>query len=141
MNGIEELLPHRKPFLFVDRLLTVNDANIVGEKTFADSEYFFEGHFPDYPIVPGVIIIETLAQCGGAGIRQSGILGDSLFFLASVEKAKFRKEIRPGTTVRLEIENIKVSPRIIKQRGKAFIGTELAAEAEWLCLVQTQKEV
>ena len=86
--------------------------------------------------MPGVILIETMAQSGGAGLRKLGILGDdALFFLASVDKVKFRRQVRPGDEVRSEVENLRVSPRMVKQSGKAFVGDELAAEAEWMCLV------
>ena len=135
MSEIQTLLPHRDPFLYVDRLETVSEEKIVGYRTYSDSEYFFKGHFPDYPVVPGVILVETMAQCGGAGVSKLGVLGDKLFFLATVEKAKFRKQVRPNDEVRLEIENIKISKRMIKQSGKAYVADEIAAEAEWMCLV------
>lgn len=136
MKDIKELIPHRDPFLYVDRLESATEAKIVGYRTYSAAEYFFEGHFPGYPVVPGVILVETMAQCGGAGIRELGTIGDdALFFLAAVEKAKFRRQVRPEETVRLEIENLRISPRMIKQAGKAYVGDEVAAEAEWLCLV------
>ncbi len=139
MHDIEQLLPHRAPFLFVDRLEKTTQEEIVGYRTFTDQEPFFKGHFPGYPVVPGVILIETMAQCGGAGIRAMGTLGDdALFFLASVDKVKFRRQVRPNETVKLVITNLRVSARTLKQKGEARVGDELAAEAEWLCIVGKQ---
>lgn len=135
MSEIKDLLPHREPFLYVDRLETVGEDTITGYRTFKDTEYFFQGDFPDYPVVPGVILVETMAQCGGAGVRKLGVLGEKLFFLATVEKAKFRRQVRPNDEVRIEVENIKISKRMIRQSGKAYVGDEVAAEAEWMCLV------
>jgi 3-hydroxyacyl-[acyl-carrier-protein] dehydratase len=136
-NEIEELLPHREPFLFVDEIIRADQEKIIARYVFTEKEFFFSGHFPQYPVVPGVILIEAMAQSGGAGLRKAGVLGgDALFFLASADKVKFRRQVRPGEEVRSEIENLRVSPKTIKQSGKAFVGEELAAEAEWLCIVQ-----
>jgi 3-hydroxyacyl-[acyl-carrier-protein] dehydratase len=136
MSEIEGLLPHRRPFLFVDEIVSADKEKITAKHVFTESEFFFQGHFPAYPVVPGVILIETMAQSGGAGLRKLGILGDNaLFFLATVDKVKFRRQVRPGEEVRSEIENLRVSPKMIKQSGKAYVGEELAAEAEWMCLV------
>jgi 3-hydroxyacyl-[acyl-carrier-protein] dehydratase len=133
--NITSLLPHRDPFLFVDSIDEATTERIVGSRTFTDSEPFFAGHFPEYPVVPGVILVESMAQCGGAGIKQLGTIGDKLFFLASVNNVKFRRQVRPGDTVRMEIENLRISPRMLKQKGTAFVGDEVACEAEWMCLV------
>ncbi|WP_319477193.1 3-hydroxyacyl-ACP dehydratase FabZ [Marispirochaeta aestuarii] len=136
MKDIQELLPHRKPFLFVDELLEVSEEKIIGKRCYTPEEFFFPGHFPGYPVVPGVILVETMAQCGGAGVRQLGSLGDdALFFLAAIEKAKFRRQVRPNETIRMEISNDRISARMIKQSGKCYVGDELACEASWLCLV------
>jgi 3-hydroxyacyl-[acyl-carrier-protein] dehydratase len=133
---IEKLLPHRDPFLFVDEIIEATKEKIVGKRVFTEKEYFFKGHFPEYPVVPGVILVETMAQCGGAGLRKLGIMGDdALFFFATVDKVKFRRQVRPGDEIRCEIENLRVSPKMIKQQGKAYVGDEVAAEAEWMCLV------
>jgi 3-hydroxyacyl-[acyl-carrier-protein] dehydratase len=135
---IEGLLPHRPPFLFVDLIDQADRERILARHVFAESEFFFAGHFPGYPVVPGVILIETMAQSGGAGLRKLGILpGNALFFLATVDKAKFRRQVRPGEEVRSEITNLRISARMIRQSGKAWVGDELAAEAEWMCLVGT----
>jgi 3-hydroxyacyl-[acyl-carrier-protein] dehydratase len=134
-NEIENLLPHREPFLFVDEV-DASGEKITARHVFTEKEFFFAGHFPQYPVVPGVILIETMAQSGGAGLRKQGKLGgDALFFLAGVDKVKFRRQVRPGEEVRSEITNLRVSSQTIKQAGKAWVGEELAAEAEWLCIV------
>jgi len=136
MSEIEKLLPHRAPFLFVDEIVEATNEKIVAKHVFTENEYFFKGHFPEYPVVPGVILVETMAQSGGAGLRKLGTLSaDGLFFFASVDKVKFRRQVRPGDEVRSEVENLRVSAKMIKQRGKAYVGDEVAAEAEWMCLV------
>ncbi|MCL2880109.1 MAG: 3-hydroxyacyl-ACP dehydratase FabZ [Treponema sp.] len=141
MNEIESLLPHRAPFLFVDEIDEAGGEKIVARHVFSEKEFFFQGHFPGYPVVPGVILIETMAQSGGAGLRKTGALGaKALFFLASVDKVKFRRQVRPGEEVRCEIENLRVSRNMIKQSGKAYVGEEFAAEAEWMCIVGEQGE-
>ncbi len=135
----EDLLPHRKPFLFVDKLLYADQKRYQGEVTFGADMWFFKGHFPDYPVVPGVILIESLAQCGGAGLVASGIVRNGLFFLIGVDGAKFRRQVRPGDKLRMEIENTKVSSRMVVQKGRAYVGDELAAEAEFRCVLGPNK--
>jgi 3-hydroxyacyl-[acyl-carrier-protein] dehydratase len=136
MSEIEKLLPHREPFLFVDEIVQADEKKIIAKHTFTEKEYFFKGHFPGYPVVPGVVLIETMAQSGGAGLRKNGTLGDgALFFLASVDKVKFRRQVRPGDEVRSEVETMRASPRMIKQSGKAYVGEDLVAEAEWMCVI------
>ena len=131
---VTELIPHRPPFLFLDRLERADADLIVGYKRFAPDEPFFAGHFPSYPVVPGVLLVECLAQCGGAGIAAQSDGAGSILFLATVEKAKFRRQVRPGDEVRLEVTTTRSSPAMIRQSGKAYVRDELAAEATWLCL-------
>ncbi len=133
---IEKLLPHRDPFLFVDTIDENTETRIVCRHVFSANEFFFKGHFPEYPVVPGVILVETMAQAGGAALAKRGVFADgSLFFLATVDKVKFRKQVRPDDEATLVIENLRVSPRMIKQAGKVYVSGELSAEAEWMCLV------
>lgn len=132
---IEQLLPHRDPFLFVDRIESATNEEIVGFRTFPDEWSVFGGHFPGYGVVPGVILVESMAQCGGAGVRELGILGDKLFFLATISGAKFRRQVRPGETIRIVVTNDRISARMLRQSGVAYVGDDVACEASWMCLV------
>ncbi len=135
-KNIESLIPHRKPFIFVDEIESADKEGSVSYYTFTENEFFFKGHFPEYPVVPGVILVETMAQAGGAALSfQKTFAEGSLFFLATVDKVKFRKQVCPGDKVKILITNLRVSPKMIKQAGKIYLGNDLAAEAEWMCLV------
>lgn len=129
---INNLLFHRDPFLFIKNI-NIEDELIIGQQIFDEDSAFFRGHFPNNPIVPGVLIIESMVQCGGAGAKL--VLGQSasLFKLISINKASFHKTIFPNQEIRIEIKNISINNNLINQSGKAYVGGELAAKAEWIC--------
>ena len=138
-GSVEDLLPHRAPFLFVDKLLYSDQKRYVAEVTYTPDMFFFKGHFPQYPVVPGVILIETIAQCGGAGLVASGLIKSGVFLLVGVDNAKFRRQVRPGDKLRMEVENIRVSSRMAIQHGKAYVGDELAVEADFKSVMGSGK--
>lgn len=136
MNEPEKLIPHRPPFLFLDRLTAPKGGAIVGYRLFRKDEFFFAGHFPEYPVVPGVLLVESMAQCGGAGALLQGLLPpNTIFFLASVYNAKFRSRVHPGDEIKMTVDNLRSSRKMIRQRGVACVGDTTAVEAEWLCIL------
>ena len=134
MTDIKALLPHREPFLFVDRIEKADEREIVGYRRFPANEFFFAGHFPGYPVVPGVILLETMVQVGGAGRRIVAPDTPPIYYLATIEKVKFRRQVKPGEELRIEVTNLRVGRTAVRQRGRAYVGGELAVEAEWMCL-------
>lgn len=133
---LTDVLLHRKPFLFVDEIIEANEKKIIGSYTYKEDEFFFKGHFPNHPVVPGVLQIELMAQVGGAGLAYAKILEPGqLFVLGSVEKAKFRKEVKPNDKCIVEVENLRVSKIGIKQKGCVKVNGEVVSQATWLCIL------
>ena len=138
-TDITTLIPHRRPFLFVDDIMTREDGVIVGSHCFGPDEFFFPGHFPKYPVVPGVILVESMAQCGGAGLVQAGSIPYKYhFFLATVKDVKFRRQVVPGETVRFEVVTVRLTGKMMRQRGRGYVGGDLAVEDDWMCIITPQ---
>jgi beta-hydroxyacyl-ACP dehydratase FabZ len=138
---IMEYLPHRYPILLVDRVLEITETEegnqkIVGLKNVSINEPFFQGHFPGDPIMPGVLIVEGMAQCGGILVLQQREDRDEISpYFAAIDKVKFKRPVRPGDQLRYEIEILKMKGSICKMKGKTFVGNELATEAEMTAVV------
>ncbi len=134
IQEIEKLLPHRYPFLLVDRILELEDMRVVGIKNVTINEPHFTGHFPGYPVMPGVLIIEAMAQV--AGVLVLSKIPDrekKLVFLATVEEAKFRKPVVPGDQLRLEVTILRLKPSVAKMHCEATVDGARVAEADLVC--------
>lgn len=141
-ENIVKILPHRHPFLLVDRITELElGERIVGVKNVTINEPFFEGHFPGKPIMPGVLVIEAMAQVGGILARLSEPESmekgerDSIYFLG-MDKVRFRKPILPGDQILFELSAIRKGSRIWKMKGKAMVGNATAAEAELIAAIR-----
>ncbi|WP_429884919.1 3-hydroxyacyl-ACP dehydratase FabZ [Geoalkalibacter halelectricus] len=132
INEIMKLLPHRYPFLLVDRIdLLEPGVRIVGTKNVTVNEPFFQGHFPGHPIMPGVLIIEAMAQVGGVFAIISDKIGpDKVTYFVGIDNARFRKPVLPGDVLRMELELINCRRGLYCFKGRAFVGETLAAEAD-----------
>lgn len=132
---IRDLLPHRYPMLLIDRVLEVSDDSVVAEKLVSANEPFLRGHFPDRPIMPGVLIIEAMAQAAGVAMilrRRRESVPDRGVALVGVEKARFRRPVVPGDTLRLDVRMLRARGDLFRLAGSASVSGERAAEAEIL---------
>jgi len=137
IQEIRDILPHRYPMLLVDAVLELEEERIVGIKNVTVNEPFFAGHFPEYPVMPGVLVVEAMAQVAGVLVLKS--LPDcknKLVPLASIEQAKFRNQVRPGDQLRIEMKVTKRKSNIAKMHGQATVDGLVVAEAELLCVLQ-----
>jgi beta-hydroxyacyl-ACP dehydratase FabZ len=136
IQAIREILPHRYPMLLVDRIEELEADRIVGIKNVTVNEPFFDGHFPDYPVMPGVLIVEAMAQVAGVLVlSQIPDRKNKLVLLAGVDSAKFRKPVRPGDQLRIEMKLSKRKTSMAKMSGIASVDGVVVAEAEMLCVL------
>jgi 3-hydroxyacyl-[acyl-carrier-protein] dehydratase len=136
-DEIRKILPHRYPMLLVDKIVEMDETHIVGIKNVTSNEPFFTGHFPDFPVMPGVLIIEAMAQTAGVQVLRSiPDRGSKLVLLASVEEAKFRKPVRPGDQLVITMTLIKRKASLAKMSGVAKVDGEVVAEATCMCVLQ-----
>src|SRR3989338_1407042 len=131
VNEIQKIIPHRYPFLLVDRIVgLVPGKKAVGIKNITINEYYFQGHFPGHPVMPGVLILEALAQVGGVLMLSRPENQGKLAYFMTIEGVKFRQPVHPGDQLRLDAEVIKIRSRTGQCRGRAFVGDKLVCEAE-----------
>lgn len=140
INIIQKILPHRYPFLLVDRILESTDKKVVGIKNVTINEPFFQGHFPGKPIMPGVLILEAMAQVGGVGALNMGDNLGKLAYFLSIKDAKFRKPVVPGDQLVIEVEILKVKMSIMQVQATAKVDGEIATEAQMMFAFVTPNE-
>ncbi|RST77093.1 3-hydroxyacyl-ACP dehydratase FabZ [Siminovitchia acidinfaciens] len=131
IQQIKEIIPHRYPFLLVDRILEIEEGKkAVGMKNVSANEEYFNGHFPDYPVMPGVLIVEALAQVGAVAMLKKEENRGKLAFFTGIDKCRFKRQVKPGDQLLLEVEIIRVKGPIGKGKGIARVNDEVVCEAE-----------
>jgi 3-hydroxyacyl-[acyl-carrier-protein] dehydratase len=133
VKEVESLIPHRDPFLYVDKIVSAMPEQIIGTKIFSDADQFLRGSFPEFRFVPGTILIEALAQCGGAGIKKMG-LASGFFGFANIENANFLMGVEFGKEFTMVIRNVKIAERYIKQHGVGEVEGERCVELTCTCV-------
>ncbi|QKY70455.1 3-hydroxyacyl-ACP dehydratase FabZ [Lentibacillus sp. CBA3610] len=131
IEQIKQTIPHRYPFLLVDKVTEIEEGKrVVGVKNVTANEPFFQGHFPDYPVMPGVLIVEALAQTGAIGVLGIEENQGKIGFLAGLDKCRFKRQVKPGDQLQLEVDIIRLKGPVGKGKGVATVDGEVACEAE-----------
>ncbi|AND86238.1 3-hydroxyacyl-ACP dehydratase FabZ [Clostridium tyrobutyricum] len=136
IKEIKEIIPHRYPFLLIDKVEYMEPGKkVVAYKNVTANEYFFQGHFPQEPVMPGVLIVEALAQSGAVAILTKDEFKGKIAFFGGINKAKFRRKVVPGDILRLEVEIMKIKGPAGIGKGIAYVGDKKAAEAELMFMI------
>jgi len=136
-KNITELLPHRKPFLFIDKVISITENNVIAEKKVMQDEEYFKGHFPKNPIVPGVLIVESMAQASGIVAAQSNDRLQDIYFLSRITDVKFKHPVYPGDTLIIKVDILGRFDQAVKTHAYCEVGGKVVAEGE---LVLTKKK-
>ncbi len=140
--AIQDILPHRYPMLLVDRVLELEETRIVGLKNVTATEPHFQGHFPDFPVMPGVLIVECMAQTAGILVlSQIPDRKNKVVLLTSIDNARFRKPVVPGDQLRVEMTVISKRASLAKMRGEARVNNELVAECTVMCVLRDKSSL
>ncbi|XXM72872.1 3-hydroxyacyl-ACP dehydratase FabZ [Lysinibacillus sphaericus] len=141
INEIKDIIPHRYPFLLVDRITEVEEGKkAVGIKNVTANEEFFNGHFPDYPVMPGVLIVEALAQVGAVAMLKKEENRGRLAFFTGIDKCRFKRQVKPGDQLKLEVEMIRFKGPIGKGKGLATVDGEVVCELEMMFALGAKEE-
>jgi len=141
-RAIQEILPHRYPFLLVDKIIELEPRiRIVGIKQVTANEHFFQGHFPDAPVMPGVLQIEAMAQVGAIlALREFADRADKIPFFSGIERARFRRPVVPGDTLIIEVIALRIGSKVQKMQGIARVDGHITAEAEIMCIIGSREK-
>jgi 3-hydroxyacyl-[acyl-carrier-protein] dehydratase len=137
VNEIKKIIPHRFPFLLIDRVLEINEelTKLTAIKNVTANEPFFQGHYPDFPVMPGVLQVEAMAQAACVMFMMRPENQDKIPFFTGVDGVKFRKQVVPGDQIRIEVETTQMRKRVAKCDAKAYVGDKLAVQAHLTCML------